>query len=143
MDTNGASKMVITRGGEVPSSKGPTENFNGAVIVTPLFAPTEHTRAAGALVSFEPCACSAWHTHPAGQTLIVTAGVGWIQEWGGAKREIRAGDVIWIPPGVKHWHGATATTPMSHIAVQELANGKAVDWLEKVDDDVYRAPVAR
>ena len=138
-----ANQMVITRAGAVPSTKGPAENFNGSVLVTPLFGATEHTRASGALVSFAPCACSAWHTHPAGQTLIVTAGVGWIQEWGGPKREIRAGDVIWTPPGAKHWHGATATTPMSHIAVQELVNGKAVDWLEKVADDVYSAPVGR
>jgi quercetin dioxygenase-like cupin family protein len=133
-----AQKMVITRAGEVPSAKGPEENFNGSVVVTPLFGQAERTRASGALVSFEPCACSAWHTHPAGQTLIVTAGVGWIQEWGAPKREIRAGDVIWTPPGVKHWHGATATTPMSHIAVQEVVNGKAVEWLEKVTDEQYR-----
>jgi quercetin dioxygenase-like cupin family protein len=135
---NEAQKMVITRAGEVPSAKGPAENFNGSVVVTTLFGPTEHTRASGALVSFLPCACSAWHTHPAGQTLIVTAGVGWIQVWGAPKREIRAGDVVWTPPGVKHWHGATATTPMSHIAVQEVVSGKAVDWLEKVTDDQYR-----
>jgi quercetin dioxygenase-like cupin family protein len=140
MNAHDAMKMVLTRAGSVPSSKGPAETFNGSVVVTPLFSATEQTRASGALVSFEPCACSAWHTHPAGQTLIVTTGVGWIQEWGGSKREIRAGDVIWTPPGVKHWHGATATTPMSHIAVQESVGGKVVDWLEKVPDDVYRAP---
>lgn len=133
--------MVITRAGTVASTKGPAENFSGSVVVTPLFGKTEHTHAAAALVSFEPCACSAWHTHPAGQTLIVTSGVGWVQQWGQLKREIRPGDVIWTPPGVKHWHGATSTTPMAHIAVQEAVNGKVVDWLEKVSDDVYRAPV--
>jgi quercetin dioxygenase-like cupin family protein len=90
-------------------------------------------------VSFEPCARSAWHTHPAGQTLIVTSGVGWIQEWGGQKREIRAGDVIWTPPGAKHWHGATAASPMTHIAIQEHVNGKVVDWMEQVSDEQYRS----
>lgn len=135
------AKMVITRAGAVASAKGPAETFNGSVIVTPLFGATESTRAAAALVSFEPCACSAWHTHPAGQTLIVTAGVGWIQQWGQPKQEIRAGDVIWTPPDVKHWHGATATTPMSHIAVQEHVNGKVVEWMEKVTDSEYRAPL--
>ena len=117
---NETRRMVITRAGEVASAKGAAETFNGSVVVTPLFGATEHMHASGALVTFEPCACSAWHTHPAGQTLIVTAGVGWIQEWDGPKREIRAGDVVWTPPGV------------SHIAVQEVVNGKAVDWLEKV-----------
>ncbi len=136
------ARVVITRAGSAPSTRGPAESFNGSVIVTPLFGATEHTRATAALVSFEPCACSAWHTHPAGQTLIVTSGVGWVQEWGQAKREIRAGDVIWTPPNVKHWHGATNSTPMSHIAVQELVNGKAIDWLEKVTDEQYRSPVA-
>ncbi len=139
--SNESESMIITRAGSVPSTKGPAENFNGSVVVTPLFGATDHPRGSGALVSFEPCACSAWHTHPTGQTLIVTSGVGWIQEWGRPKREIRAGDVIWTPPGVKHWHGATTTTPMSHIAVQEVVDGKAVNWLEKVPDDVYRAPV--
>jgi quercetin dioxygenase-like cupin family protein len=93
-------------------------------------------------VSFEPCARSAWHTHSAGQILFVTSGVGWIQEWGGSKREIRAGDVIWTPPGVKHWHGGTATSPMTHIEIQEHVNGKVVDWMEQVSDEQYRAPDA-
>lgn len=137
---SGAPRMVITRGGAQPSSRGPAANFTGSVVVTPLFAATESTRAAAASVSFEPCARSAWHTHPAGQTLVVTSGVGWIQEWGGSKREIRAGDVIWTPPGVKHWHGGTATSPMTHIAIQEHVNGKVVDWMEQVSDEQYRAP---
>jgi len=140
--TNDQQTMIITRAGSVQSSKGPAETFNGSVVVTPLFGATAHTRAAAALVSFEPCACSAWHTHPAGQTLVVTAGVGWIQQWGEPKREIRAGDVIWTPPGVKHWHGATATTPMSHIAIQEHVDGKVVEWMEKVSDSDYRAAIA-
>lgn len=135
------SRMVITRAGTQPSSRGPAATFTGSVVVTPLFAATESTRAAAASVSFEPCARSAWHTHPAGQTLVVTSGVGWIQEWGGSKREIRAGDVIWTPPGVKHWHGASATSPMTHMAIQEHVNGKVVEWLEQVSEEQYRAPV--
>jgi quercetin dioxygenase-like cupin family protein len=135
-----SQRMVITRAGAQPSSRGPAANFTGSVVVTPLFAATESTHAAAASVSFEPCARSAWHTHPAGQTLIVTSGVGWIQEWGSSKREVRAGDVIWTPPGVKHWHGATVTSPMTHIAIQEHVNGKVVDWMEQVSDEQYRAP---
>jgi quercetin dioxygenase-like cupin family protein len=138
---DGPQRMVITRAGAQPSSRGPAANFTGSVVVTPLFAATESTHASAGSVSFEPCARSAWHTHPAGQTLVVTSGVGWIQEWGGPKREIRAGDVIWTPPGVKHWHGATATSPMTHIAIQEHVNGKVVDWLEQVSDEQYRALV--
>lgn len=133
-------RMVITRAGAQPSNRGPATTFTGSVVVTPLFAATEHTHASAGSVSFEPCARSAWHTHPAGQTLVVTSGVGWIQEWGGQKREISTGDVIWTPPGVKHWHGATATSPMTHIAIQEHVNGKVVDWLEQVSDEQYRAP---
>ncbi|WP_224369435.1 (R)-mandelonitrile lyase [Hyalangium versicolor] len=137
---NGSQHLVITRAGAQPSSQGPAANFTGSVVVTPLFAATEHTRASAASVAFQPCARSAWHTHPAGQTLVVTSGVGWIQEWGGSKREIRAGDVIWTPPGVKHWHGGTATSPMTHLAIQEHVNGKVVDWLEQVSEEQYRAP---
>lgn len=140
LHANGSQHMVVTRAGTQPSSRGPAANFTGSVTVTPLFTATEHTRAAGASVSFEPCARSAWHTHPAGQTLIVTSGVGWIQEWGGPKREIRVGDVIWTPPGVKHWHGATVASPMTHIAMQEHVNGKVVDWMEQVSEEHYRAP---
>lgn len=134
-----AQTMEVMPNGSRPSTRGPAENFTGSVVVAPLFAPTAHTRASGGHVSFEPGARSAWHTHPAGQTLIVTSGVGWVQEWNGEKREIRPGDVVWTPPGVKHWHGATATTGMSHIAVQELVEGKNVEWMEKVGDEEYRA----
>jgi quercetin dioxygenase-like cupin family protein len=108
-----------------------------------LFNPPEPARAYGALVTFEPGARTAWHTHPLGQTLIVTAGCGWTQCWGEPKEEIRPGDVIWCPPGKKHWHGATATTAMSHIAIVEKLNGKAVDWMEKVSDEQYKGLIER
>ena len=130
--------MEIKRSGSRPSRKGPAENFTGSVRIDPLFNPPEPARAYGALVTFEPGARTAWHTHPLGQTLIVTAGCGWTQCWGEPKEEIRPGDVIWCPPGKKHWHGATATTAMSHIAIVEKLNGKAVDWMEKVTDDQYQ-----
>lgn len=107
-------------------------------MVDPLFAATANTRATGGHVTFEPGARSAWHTHPAGQTLIVTSGIGWVQQWGGERREIKPGDVIWTPPGVKHWHGATATNGMRHIAIQEQVDGKVVDWMEQVSDEQYR-----
>ncbi len=136
--TANAQNMEITPNGSRPSAKGAAENFTGSVVLTPLFGAAAHTRATGGQVTFEPGARSAWHTHPAGQILIVTSGVGWVQEWNGEKREIRPGDVIWTPPGVKHWHGATATNGMSHIAVQELVDGKNVDWMEKVSDEQYR-----
>lgn len=135
----GAQTMEVMPNGSRPSAKGPAENFTGSVVVAPLFAATAHTRASGGHVTFEPGARSAWHAHPAGQTLIVTSGVGWVQEWNGEKREIRPGDVVWTPPGVKHWHGATATSGMSHIAIQELVEGKNVDWIEQVSDAQYRA----
>jgi quercetin dioxygenase-like cupin family protein len=131
--------MEIKRSGSRPSRKGPVENFTGAVRIDPLFDPPDPARAFGALVTFEPGARTAWHTHPLGQTLIVTSGCGWTQCWGEAKEEIRPGDVIWCPPGKKHWHGATATTAMSHIAIVEKLNGKAVDWMEKVSDEQYQA----
>ena len=130
--------MEITRAGAKPSVKGPAENFTGSVVVTPLFGSNDTFHAAAAFVTFEPCARSHWHTHPAGQLLVVTAGVGWVQQWGGKKQEIRPGDVIWTPPGVKHWHGGTATSPITHIALQETVGGKAVDWLEPVSDEQYR-----
>jgi quercetin dioxygenase-like cupin family protein len=133
-----AQNMLITPNGSRPSAKGAAENFTGSVVVTPLFGATAPTRATGGHVNFEPSSRSAWHTHPAGQTLIVTSGVGWVQEWNGEKREIKPGDVIWTPPGVKHWHGATATNGMSHIAIQEAVDGKNVDWMEKVSDEQYR-----
>jgi quercetin dioxygenase-like cupin family protein len=109
------------------------------VRVDPLFAAVEPSRVSGGHVTFEPGARSAWHTHPAGQILIVTSGLGWVQEWGGPKQEIRPGDVVRIAPGVKHWHGASATTGMTHIAIQEAVDGKNVDWMEQVSDEQYQA----
>jgi len=129
-----AQHLVITRRGSQPTTKGSPENFTGSVVITPLFAATDHTRAAGASVTFEPGARTAWHTHPAGQTLIVTSGTGWVQEWGGEKQEVKPGDVMWTPPGVKHWHGATTTSALTHIAIQERVDGKVVDWMEPVTD---------
>jgi quercetin dioxygenase-like cupin family protein len=130
--------MDIIKAGSSPSSKGTAENFTGGAIITPLFKANDHLRASAGSVTFEPCARSRWHTHPAGQILVVTAGVGWVQEWGGKKQEIRPGDVIWTPPGVKHWHGATVTSPVTHIAIQEAVDGRVVDWLEPVSDEQYR-----
>jgi quercetin dioxygenase-like cupin family protein len=131
--------MGITRNGSQPSSKGPAEYFTGSVRVDPLFQTPDPSRVTGGLVTFEPGARSNWHTHPLGQTLIVVSGVGWTQCWGEPKHEIRPGDVIWCPPGHKHWHGATATTAMSHIAIQEHnGDGKVVEWLERVSDEQYR-----
>ena len=124
--------MDIKRNGSRPSGKGPAEYFTGAVRVDPLLQATDPARVAGASVTFEPGARTAWHTHPLGQTLIVTYGCGWAQREGGPIEEIRPGDVVWFPPGEKHWHGATPTTAMMHIAIQEALNGKVVDWMEKV-----------
>ena len=129
--------MEIRRSGSVPSGKGPAEYFTGTVRIDPLFSPPEPSRVAGALVTFEPGARTAWHMHPLGQTLIVTAGYGWAQREGGAIEEIRPGDVVWFPPGEKHWHGATPTTAMSHIAIQEKLNGSPVTWMEQVSDEQY------
>lgn len=131
-------EIEIIRNGTQPSSKGPADWFTGTTRIDPLFAAKESARAAAALVTFEPSARTAWHTHPLGQTLIVTAGLGWVQREGGPVQEIRPGDVVWFPPGLKHWHGATPTTAMSHIAIQEHLNGKVVDWMEKVSDEQYR-----
>jgi quercetin dioxygenase-like cupin family protein len=131
--------MDITRTGSQPSSKGPAEWFTGSVRIDPLFEAPGPARVRGASVTFEPGARTAWHTHPLGQTLIVMWGVGWAQHWGGHIEEIRPGDVIWFPPGEKHWHGATPTTAMTHIAIQEALNGKVVDWMEHVSDEQYRA----
>jgi quercetin dioxygenase-like cupin family protein len=131
--------MDITRSGSQPSIKGPSEWFTGTVRIDPLFHPPAPARAFGASVTFEPGARTAWHTHPLGQTLIVTAGCGRVQRWGDPIEEIRPGDVVWIPPGEKHWHGATATTAMTHIAIQEQLDGKAVDWMEHVSDEQYNA----
>ena len=132
-----AAGLQIARNGSQPSYKGPAESFTGAVRVDPLFQAKESTRATGAYVTFEPGARTAWHTHPVGQTLIVTAGAGRVQRWGDPVEEIRPGDVVWIPPGQKHWHGASPTSAMTHIAITELRDGKAVDWLEKVGDKRY------
>jgi len=130
--------MDIKRNGSQPSGKGPTDYFTGAVRVDPLFQAPEPARVLGGHVTFEPGARTAWHTHPLGQTLIVTSGRGWAQRWGGQREEIRPGDVIWFPPGEKHWHGAAATTAMTHIAIVEQRNGKSTDWMEKVGDEQYR-----
>ena len=131
--------MDIKRSGSQPSSKGSDEYFTGTVRIYPLFQPPDPARVAGASVTFEPGARTAWHTHPLGQTLIVTAGSGLAQRWGGPIEAIRPGDVIWFPPGEKHWHGAAAATAMTHIAVQERLDGKVVDWMEKVSDEQYEA----
>lgn len=134
----GANMVEVVRVGSQPSVKGKTEYFTGSVRIDPLFDAAAPSRTSGGSVTFEPGARSAWHTHPAGQTLIVTAGSGWVQQWGGKVQEMKAGDVVRIPAGVKHWHGATATTGMTHIAIQEAVDGKAVDWLEQVTDDQYK-----
>jgi quercetin dioxygenase-like cupin family protein len=131
--------MQITRNGSQPSSKGPAEWFTGIVRVDPLFQAGDPARLSGGHVTFEPGARSAWHTHPLGQTLIVTSGLGWAQAEGGPIEEIRPGDVIWFPPGLKHWHGATPTTMMTHIAIQEALDGNLVTWMEHVTDEQYRA----
>lgn len=129
--------MHIARAGTQPSQKGPAEWFTGTVRIDPLFQAPGPSRAGGAQVTFEPCARTAWHAHPLGQTLIVTSGVGRVQRWGGPVEELRPGDVVWTPPGVKHWHGAAPTTAMTHVAIQEALDGKAVEWMEKVTDEQY------
>jgi quercetin dioxygenase-like cupin family protein len=129
--------LKITRNGTQPSARGPAENFSGAVRVDSLFRADEPARVSGGHVTFEPGARTAWHTHPLGQTLLVTSGVGRVQRWGGPVQEIRPGDVVWIPPGEKHWHGASPTNAMGHYAIAELLGGKAVDWLEKISDPQY------
>jgi len=130
--------MEIRRAGSQPSAKGPEDWFTGTVRIDSLFQPSEPARAAGAAVTFEPGARTAWHTHPLGQTLIVTAGFGWAQREGGSIEEIRPGDVVWFAPNEKHWHGAAPTTGMTHIAIQESLNGKVVEWLEKVSEQQYK-----
>ncbi|MCF6121311.1 cupin domain-containing protein [Mesorhizobium muleiense] len=131
--------MKITRVGSQPSGPGPADYFTGTVRIDALFLAPEPARVGGASVTFEPGARTAWHTHPLGQTLIVTAGLGRVQREGAPVEEIRPGDVVWIPPGVKHWHGASATTAMTHLAIQESLDGKPVEWLEKVSDEQYRS----
>lgn len=130
--------MEIKRIGSQPSNKGPADWFTGAVRIDPLFQAAAPARVTGASVTFEPGARTAWHTHPLGQTLIVTAGCGWAQREGGPVGEIHPGDVVWFPPGEKHWHGATPTTALTHLAIQEQLDGKAVDWLEQVAPGQYR-----
>jgi quercetin dioxygenase-like cupin family protein len=137
--TNEGSKhMEIKRVGSQPSGKGPADWFTGAVRIDSLFQAPDPARAVGASVTFEPGARTAWHTHPLGQTLIVTSGLGWAQREGGPIDEIRPGDVVWFSPNEKHWHGATPATAMTHIAIQEKLDGKTVDWMEHVSDEQYR-----
>ena len=131
--------MEIKRNGSQPSGRGSSDYFTGTVRVDPLFESPDPARTRGASVTFEPGARTAWHTHPLGQTLVVTAGCGRAQRWGGSMEEIRPGDVVWFPPGEKHWHGAAPTTAMTHIAIQEALDGKVVEWLEQVSDAQYQS----
>jgi quercetin dioxygenase-like cupin family protein len=133
-----STNMEIKRAGSQPSAKGPAEWFTGSVRIDPLFQAPDPALVQGASVTFEPGARTAWHTHPLGQTLIVTAGCGWVQRESGPVEEIRPGDVVWFAPNEKHWHGATSTTGMTHIAIQEKVNGKVVEWMEQVSDTQYR-----
>ncbi|EYD75226.1 Transcriptional regulator [Rubellimicrobium mesophilum DSM 19309] len=130
--------MKIQRAGSLPSGQGPAEWFTGRVRIDPLFAAEAPSRMAGNLVTFEPGARTAWHTHPVGQTLIVTQGLGWVQREGERKEEVRPGDVVRFAPGERHWHGASASAAMSHIAIQEAHDGQAVAWMEQVSDEDYR-----
>ncbi|MDM0121260.1 cupin domain-containing protein [Variovorax sp. J2L1-78] len=132
--------VQISRAGSQPSAAGPDAFFTGRVRVDPVWPGDDHINASGANVTFEPGARSAWHTHPAGQRLVVLSGVGLTQEWGKPVQEIRPGDVLWCPPGVKHWHGASPTTAMTHLAVTGTLDGKNVNWMEKVSDEQYTAP---
>ncbi|HET9087113.1 MAG TPA: cupin domain-containing protein [Acidobacteriaceae bacterium] len=131
--------MEIKRNGSQPSAKGPSDWFTGSVRIDKLFEAPEPARVVGAAVTFEPGARTAWHTHPLGQTLLVTSGCGWAQRWGGPVEELRPGDVIWFAPGEKHWHGASPAVAMTHIAIQEKLEGKLVEWLEQVSDAQYQA----
>lgn len=131
-------EITVQRGGSQKPTIGAAQNFTGSVQVEGPFKGSAPARVSGGTVTFEPGARTAWHTHPLGQTLIVTAGVGLVRHWGGAIQEIRTGDVVWIPPGVKHWHGAAPTTGMTHVAISEAQDGKTVDWLEHVSDEQYR-----
>lgn len=133
--------MEIIKNGSQPSVQGPDAWFTGSVRIDPLYSSKEVTKGAGALVTFEPGARTAWHTHPAGQTLIVISGLGWVQREGGPVEEIKPGDVVWFEPEEKHWHGAAENKAMSHIAIQEEVNGTAVEWLEKVTDEQYTGKI--
>ena len=135
--------MNIKRIGSQPSTKGPYEYFTGTVRIDPLFQASDPARVVCVSVTFEPGSRTAWHTHPLGQILIVTSGYGLAQRWYGAIEEIRPGDVVWIPPGEKHWHGATSTTAMTHIAIQEQLDGKTVEWMEKVSEEQYQGQSSR
>jgi 4-carboxymuconolactone decarboxylase len=137
----GSQSIRITRSGSQPSRQAPAENFTGSVSVEPLFQANAPARAFGARVTFEPGARTGWHAHPLGQTLIVTAGTGRVQRWGDPVEEIRQGDIVWTPPGQKHWHGASANTAMTHIAITEQLDGNTVEWMEKVSDAQYGAPI--
>ena len=130
--------MQIQRNGSQPSAKGPADWFTGTVRIDSPFRGTDAARVGGAVVTFEPGARTAWHTHPLGQARIVTAGAGWAQRDGGPVEEIRPGDIVWFPPGERHWHGATPTTAMTHVAIAEQLDGKVVDWFEHVSDQQYR-----
>jgi quercetin dioxygenase-like cupin family protein len=130
--------IQVSRSGSSPSTSAPDENFTGQVRIDALFPVSGPAAVSAGSITFEPGARSAWHTHPAGQALVVTAGLGWVQQWGGPVQEIRPGDVVWIPPGVKHWHGASAATAMTHTAIQATIDGRNVGWMEKVSDEQYR-----
>ena len=130
--------MNLIKSGTQPSKKGPADWFTGTVRIDSPFQAADPARVTGAIVTFEPGARTAWHTHPLGQTLVVMTGCGWVQREGGLIEEIHPGDVVWVPPGEKHWHGASPTTAMTHLAIQEQLNGKAVEWMEKVSDEQYR-----
>ena|SRR6476646_5645436 len=137
MTNSDAAHMSISRDGERLPAAGSSDNFSGEVTIKPLFGPTDERHTGAGQVTFSPRARSAWHTHPAGQRLIVTAGAGWVQEWGQPKQQIKPGDVVLTPPGIKHWHGATDGTGMTHIAIQGFVDGRNVDWMEKVTNDEY------
>ena len=134
----GPSAVTVDRKSEQKIVTGPEKNFTGRAQIAGLFARPEPSRLTGAIVTFDPGARTAWHTHPAGQTLVVTRGMGLVQQWGGPRQEIREGDVVWIPPGVKHWHGGSPAQEMSHVAIMEMQGGTNVEWMEKVTDAQYR-----
>jgi 4-carboxymuconolactone decarboxylase len=136
----GSQRIKVMRKAERSPTQAPAEHFTGSASVDRFLIESGSSHTSGAIVAFEPGSRTAWHSHPLGQTLIVTAGVGWVQQWGGQIEEIRQGDIVWIPPGIKHWHGATATTSMTHIGIQESFDGKAVEWMEQVSDQQYRNP---
>ncbi|WP_250495088.1 cupin domain-containing protein [Caballeronia sp. GAWG1-1] len=136
-DSSAPPTIAVIKKDSLTQSDGSASSFSGSVLVTQLFPAKNPSRVSGGLVTFPPGARSAWHTHPLGQTLVITAGTGWVQEWDGKKQEMKAGDIVTIPPGVKHWHGAAATTSVSHIAIQEAVDGNNVQWMEKVTDEQY------